>query len=213
MHLYGGTYDDDQLIHLGEDLNRWLSYLLITTAATFLLGILAFGEPFSLSEHAFSYLGMINTPNGNPNGPGLFIFSTGILISSYICFRLNSILHGGYSHNLFRICGIGYLVMLVPCDLFNPVHMVGAAMVFASLWFFTNIRLMHLIPFIGWLKFIFYQLILQGSVLPYAYLYAVNSPDKQFVQKIALFGLILVLKISVVEFKKAISRELEPQHH
>lgn len=198
------SYEDSVLLDISQDLNRWLNYLLLVTVFTFILGMITFGEPYSFYKHAYSYFGRIRTPNGNSNILSFLIFSCSSILSAYICLHIDRILHGGYNHNLFKICAVGYLLMLTPCDIYNPLHMVGAAIVFASLWLFAVIRLVQLIPSTGIIKFIVYQLVLQGTVLPYAFFYAIDSPAKQMVQKIALFGLIAALKFTVIEFRKAV---------
>jgi len=199
MAIREETYNEGERVFAWVELNRYINYLLGITIVTFILGAITYGEPFSFYDHAYSHLGRIRTQNGNPNTTAFIIFTISLLISAFICFRIEKILNGGSRHWLFTLCGTGYLVMLFPCDILNPVHAVGAALVIASLWFFTNIRLFHLIPHTGVLRFVVYQLILQGTVLPYAFMYVFDIPARHLAQKFALIGLIVVLKIAITE--------------
>jgi hypothetical protein len=191
-----------------RSLNIWLNYLMGVTILVFFLGTLTFGEKYSLREHAFSYFGMIKTPGGAPNTLCFLVFVMGGLMSAFICFRISHILQQSRSHWLFWLAGTGYLVLLVPCDLSNSFHMIGAALLFFSLWSFTVLHLVRMIPFTGRLKFMLYQLILQGSVLPYAVLYFIGSPEKQLFQKFAVFGLILALKMAAVEYERCLAHSV-----
>lgn len=53
-------------------------------------------------------------------------------------------------------------------------------------------------------KILLYHLFLQGTVLPYAFLYFINSPFQNQVQKIAVIGLMFVLKLVSTQYVKVI---------
>lgn len=199
MNSHSNRYQHDDTLVIYRNLNHWLNYLMGVTILVYFFGVLTFGEKFSFRDHAFSYFGRITTPNGNSNTLCFLMFVMGILLSAWICFRISHIMEHSRSHWLFWLAGVGYVVMLIPCDLYNPGHMIGAALLFFSLWLFSTLHLLRLRTFSGWLKFIFYQLVLQGTVLSYAYLYFIDSPEKQIIQKIAIAGLVLVLKLTAME--------------
>ena len=74
-------------------------------------------------------------------------------------------------------------------------------MVFGTLWFYVVITLIELRKYIDNFRILIYHLLLQGTVLPYAYLHFTNSPSKVFVQKFAILGLMIVLELIVIEIK------------
>ncbi len=199
MRVEQATYRQAERSGIRTETHRHLNQLFVVTLATLFLGIFTFGEAFSFRNHAISYLGMLRTPGGNSNNLSMLIFSFGLVISAAISYRISRTARSFYIRMLFLLCALGYLVMITPCDLNNGVHSAGAGMVFGSLWMVAGIWLVRLIPHTGWMRFIFYQLILQGTVLPYAWCYIRDHPDKQFLQKFALTGLILMLKIACME--------------
>jgi len=132
----------------------------------------------------------------------MLVFALGMTASSMICFHISRHLEKPFYQRLFRLCGTGYILLITPCDLYNPLHALGGALVVGSLWFFTVCSLHDLYQKISKIRFFLYQLILQATVLPYAFLYAAGSPDKQLAQKFALAGLILALKATITEHLK-----------
>jgi len=120
-----------------KSLNQWLNYLMGVTMLTFFLGVLAFGQKFSFTHHAFSYLGMTTTPDGSSNSLCLLVNAMGMLMSAFICFRISHVLQESRSHWFFWLAGAGYMIMLIPCDLYNAGHMMGAALLVFGLWALT----------------------------------------------------------------------------
>ncbi|MBN2698257.1 MAG: hypothetical protein JXR52_05475 [Bacteroidales bacterium] len=192
-------YGKEESAPVWINVNRYLNYLFGITVISFILGAITYGEDFSFYKHAYSHLAMVRTKNGSPNHISMVIVSFSLMLSSIICFRIERHLNGKHNHWLFSLCSIGYLLMLAPCDILNSVHVIGSALVIGSLWFFTVIRLIQLITFTGIFRFIVLQMLLQGTVLPYAYMYVSGFPARHAMQKLALFGLIVVLKIVAVK--------------
>ncbi|HDJ34610.1 MAG TPA: hypothetical protein ENF21_11015 [Bacteroidetes bacterium] len=182
--------------------NRELNVLFGVTLLVCLLGMLTYGENIVIRDHAVSHFGRLYTRRGDPNYLSLLIFALGMTASSMICFHISRHLGKPLHQLFFRLCGAGYILLIVPCDLYNPVHTLGGTLVVGSLWFFTVFNLHDLYHLIPRVRFFLYQSILQGTVLPYAFLYAIGSPDKQLAQKFALAGLILILKAAMIEQKK-----------
>lgn len=201
------TYDKSETVSVWSDMNRHINYLAGITLITFLLGAMTYGERFSLLNNAFSHLGRVHTASGNSNSVSLIIFDISLLLCSFVCFRMDRILTGHHNHRLFTLCGIGYLLMIAPCDVLGIVHMLGALFVIGSLFFFVLFSMIRLIPVIGVRRFIIYQVLLQGSVLPYGFLYFMNQPSKHAAQKLAIVGLIIALKITVMELRRVSSRD------
>lgn len=201
------TYDKNETNSVWSELNRHINYLAGITLITFLLGALTYRDHYSLLNNAYSHLGRVHTASGNSNILSLVIFDISLLLCSYVCFRMDRILKGHHNHWLFKLCGTGYLLMIAPCDVFGIVHMLGALFVIGALFFYVIFSLIRLIPDIGVRRFIIYQVLLQGSVLPYGFLYFMNQPSKHAAQKLAIIGLILALKLTVMEFRRASSQD------
>jgi hypothetical protein len=216
MHYQSGIHKHTDDLDIIQKLNKHLTYLLSVNVLTFILGIFAYGDKYLLREYAFSYLGGIHTINGNPNTTSLLIFAIGMISCGIICFYISQLLNGENGlemektkHYLFQTSGIGYFIMLMPHDINNNIHAIGAATVFGTLWFITVLILRELKQKGEVLKFYIYHFMLQGTVIPYAFLYFVNSPLQQYIQKYAVFGLILVMKLALIESVKIYQKRKE----
>jgi len=179
--------------------NRLMNYLFASVLLTFLSGVLTYGEKFKLLEYAFSYIGMLRTPNGNPNTIAFLIFLTGNMFNSIICFKIKNLYDKKLDRLIFEICGIGFLMLMLPCDIINPVHSTGGAMVFGSLWIFSLCRIYEIYCSGKDFKAFIYFLLLNITILPYAYLYFINSPVQQIAQKPAIAGLLFTIKMVIGE--------------
>lgn len=202
MQGLAGTHIGNRVGNRYHIINRELNILFGVTLAVCILGMLTYGEKIEFRDHAVSHFGRLYTRGGNPNYLSLLIFALGMTASSIICFHVSRHLEKPFYQRLFRLCGTGYILLIIPCDLYNPLHALGGALVVGSLWFFTVFSLHDQYQKIPKIRFFLYQLILQATVLPYAFLYAVGSPDKQLAQKFALAGLIVVLKLTLTEHSK-----------
>ncbi len=196
----------EEVLSIYHKLNRFSSYLIYVTLVVFILGVLTYGQPFSFKEHAISHFGRIRTQDGSPNTLSLLIYGTGMLISTLICFKLSRLTEHNTSNILLRIAATGYILLIVPCDILNIIHSVGGAMVIGSLWLLIVIQIHELIKQSNKIKAYLYHLLLQGTVLPYAFLYAIGSPLCPLVQKFAILGLMISLKLVIIEHAKECER-------
>ncbi len=197
---------EEELTRL-KNLNRYFSILTATIMVTFLLGMLTFGSSFSLIEDPYSDLGRIWTYDGELNMLSGLIFAGGLLFSAITCFRIEKNLRGRYSSGIFAVCGFGFLLMIAPADLFNIIHVLGVILVFGSLYIFSISRLRELRPVISTQRFLIYQLLLNGTVLPYAFLYFTGNSARHLFQKLAMAGIIVTIIIVGIELRRAIERE------
>jgi hypothetical membrane protein len=184
-------------------INKFLTYLLSLNILVFILGMLTYGERYQFWEDALSYLGGIKTLAGDPNILSWLIFTFGMILSGILClyiwFLLNredEMEHSKFKGYLFLICGIGYFIMIMPHDINNSIHVIGTALVFGMLWLYAVILLIELNHRIEQYKILLFHLFLQGTVLPYAFLYFIDSPIQVQSQKFAVIGLMLVLKLA-----------------
>ncbi|MFW5645475.1 MAG: hypothetical protein ACOCZL_06140 [Bacteroidota bacterium] len=197
---------EEELLRL-KNLNRYFSILTTTIIVTFMLGILTFGDSFSLIDDPYSDLGRFWTYEGELNILSGIIFAGGLIFSAITCFRIEKKLRGRYNSRIFKVCGLGFLLMIAPADLFNIIHVLGVIIVFGSLWIFSISRLRELRPVIGIQRFFSYQLLLNGTVLPYAFLYFTGNSARHLFQKLAMAGIIATIIIVGIELRKAIERE------
>jgi hypothetical protein len=93
------------------------------------------------------------------------------------------------------------LVFIFPHNINNNIHIVGAAIMVASLWALTGLFLFEARRFVPLEKFIVQQSTLQVAVLTYATAYMYDLPIKNIAQKFAVLGLIIVLKVATAKSK------------
>ena len=198
---------DDFVKH--HKLKMLINLVLANTIIVFVVGALTYGEKFHFWDFAYSYLGMTRTPDGYRNTLSFLVFVAGCLFSSFICFKISNIFTVQLFRILFKICGAGYLLLMLPCNLINSLHSIGGAMVFGTSWVFSIISINYMYHSAKKYRAILYFLLLNGTVLPYAFMYSVHSTYMQTAQKIALVGLIVVLKLIITEqtTENALERE------
>ncbi|NOY36535.1 MAG: hypothetical protein GXO83_03075 [Chlorobi bacterium] len=184
-------------------LRKYIRLLLSTNLIMIVMGIFTYRGSFHFWEDALSYLGATVNTQGEKNEISPFFFDTGLLICSMLSFKMARLWaqkHDWYSFRiktfLMRLGGVGYLLMITPCNLFNPTHMLGSSFVFGSYWFFSVLLIQESKSKLGIWKVLLFHLLLQGTMLPYAYTYVIlRTPIKQFYQKFAIAGLILTLDL------------------
>ena len=180
-------------------LSNLMNIFLANTIIIFILGALTYGEKFRFWDYAYSYLGMIKTPGGNANTLSFIIYVAGCMLNSVICFKVSNNVKEQLNKIFFKICGAGYILLMLPCDVINSIHSVGGALVVGSLWFFSIIGINNIYRSGNKLRALLYFLLLNGTILPYAFAHFVELSWEQIAQKPALLGLIIVLKLILTE--------------
>ncbi|MCD6333519.1 MAG: hypothetical protein J7L89_09630, partial [Bacteroidales bacterium] len=178
---------------------RYSKYLVIILFINYSLGILFYPEPFTLTHHAFSHLGMTHVHSGPPNYISLVINAFGMTACAWVMFRLARYHHrihpvpasSAYSFFSFLVA-IGYLMMLFPCDLpkVRFFHVLGSGLVVGGLVFLVMIRLIAIKPVVGLARFRLLTGAFSLSVLLYAWMWLIHSPINPLFQKIAIIALI-----------------------
>lgn len=195
MLLFRESHEDTNDLVNYHRLNNLMNIFLANTILIFILGAITYGEKFHFWDYAYSYLGRVKTPGGNNNILSFIIYVTGCILNSIICFKISNTITERLYKIFFKACGAGYLLLMLPCDIINSIHSVGGALVVGSLCFFSVISINDIYRSGNKLKAILYFLLLNGTVLPYAYAHFVNAPWEQIAQKPAVLGLILTLKL------------------
>lgn len=111
------------------------------------------------------------------------------------------------------LAGTGFILLAIPTDLVNIVHTLGGAFVVGSFWFYTLKNLVELYHKDKSYRIFLYHLILHGTVIPYAVLYASGTSIRQGAQKIAVLGLVIILKISVIEYLQYLEKQKSVQQN
>lgn len=194
----------------GKDLSTPPSYnyavsalfflLFFVLFATFGVAILFYGEPFLFWEHAFSVLGDTVTTQGNPNRVSRLIFSIGMLIESGIFLRIRAHYAGDHRFRnqvikrwLALLGALGFLVSILPNNLFHAIHSLGVGTVVGVLYFFAMFFHFELRERLPQWQFLIDVILLQVVVFPYAIAFFANWESKQSYQKICLMGIFYVL--------------------
>lgn len=180
-------------------LNRKSNYLLSLILLVFILGIITYAEKFDFWADPLSVLGEIYPQKTNSNMLAFGIFLSGMLLCSLISFSISQGLKDIYGHKLFKLTGTGFILLAFPSNHLSWLHSLGGALTVGSLWWFCVTILNDLFKRSGKIKIIIYHILLQGTVLPYAFLYFAGVPGRQAAQKFAVLGLILVLKFTTSE--------------
>lgn len=194
--------------------------LLLTDLSVMILCILFYGGRFDFRNYALSFLGTPVTPAAYQNIPSMLLFISGLLASSYFCFKisqsflhLKQVSHARLKHQLFKFTGSGYLIMMMPCNLNNTIHCLGSALVFGTLWFSAVLLLYEIKYDLKTLRFYISQLLLNGIELPYAYAYVTKAVNVQLFQKFAVLVLIITLSFSVKFSCNLYSATKKPDYH
>ncbi len=199
MFLYREKHEDIDSLVTHHRLSHLMNIFLANTIIIFILGALTYGEKFQFWDFAYSYLGMMKTPGGNVNTLSFIIYVAGCMLNSVICFKISNNVTGQLNKIFFKMCGAGYLLLMLPCDIINSIHSAGGALVVGSLWLFAVISISDIYHSGKKLRAVAYFVLLNGTILPYAFMHFGNSSYEQIAQKPALLGLIIVMKLVLTE--------------
>ncbi len=157
-----------------------------------------YGEDFILLQHAISDLGATVTRGGLPNRRSPYVFLVQMVVSGVMCLRYARVIARrdgeprGNRVRLLRLCAAGFFLMPAPHNLpvAHQVHMIGSGFIFFSLWvltmnYLTDARRRGL-GGTFWIGMV----VLQSTVLTYAFFFAIDSEFKQVAQGFGLLGLV-----------------------
>lgn len=182
---------------------RRLSIIIAIVLGGITLGIIFYRQPFKLFHYPLSNLGATRSPAGLANVPSIVFFDSSMILSGILMFSISArfgasdVDHLLPKRGLTLLSGVGFFVIIFPYNINDPIHMAGGAALFGGLWGLTVLLLLELRRPIGTLRFTLLQLLLQGTILPYAALVMINLPIKQAFQKPAVLGLMASLRIAM----------------
>ena len=182
--------------------------LVITNITTMAVGMLFYGEPFNFWQDAISYLGATKTVNGYPNTTSFFIFALGMGFSGILMLKIASLFYrdSNIEHHALKryfsfFAGLGFFIIIFPCNINNGIHSIGGALLFGDLWGITLLLLIEAKKLPGVKYISLYHFILHITVLTYAFNFVIQSGIMQITQKFAVFSLIAVLKLTTALYK------------
>ena len=183
--------------------NLLLSLLVLVNGVLIGAGMLCYGEEFRFWDYPVSDLGSTVTPNGQGNAASMALFCLDMLASASIMTAAGWAFRRAGRGRVMKVKGslcfaaaAGFCVTAFPHDISNTVHTLGAGLMVCSFWLITVILLFEAKPRVSGSRFWLVQLLLQGTVLPYAAAFAVDAQAKQVAQKLAVVGLLAALQIS-----------------
>jgi len=189
-----------ELLPMDLFIARQLSRVSALVILTFLIAGLFYKDGFLFWKHALSELGGSATRSGEANAVSRVIVTTGFILMAFIMGKVGfhyhshpAILHNLLKSKLALISSVGFFVFNMPHDRFKWVHVTGSVMMIAGIFLISTITLAEmrgLLP--GW-RHRFYQILLSGTVIPYAVGFLLNVGFKQVLQKFCIAGLSFVL--------------------
>jgi hypothetical protein len=176
--------------------------LLVTVLISFITtAVFLYPEKFLLGSYPFSYLGARNSPQGIRNIYSRLVFDLGMLLCGYTMYLLARYYHSRHPvpdsqvyELLCRISAIGFILMVVPCDLpeVTFLHSFGSGFVVGSHLFMATIRVVAVSHQIRPAVTMILLTTLIVSVLLYAVFWFFKLPNHPLMQKPAFAAIIYV---------------------
>jgi hypothetical protein len=188
---------------------RRLTVVIAVLLSALTLGMLFYRELFRFWQYPLSDLGATRTEHGLSNIPSIIFFDSGMIMSGLLMFSISArfkastVEHRMIKRALTFLSGIGFLIIIFPYNINDSIHMTGGGAVFGGLWGLAVLLSLEMRHGLGTLRFWLIQLLLQGTILPYAALFVLGKAIKQVFQKPAVLGLMLALGLALWMRKKA----------
>lgn len=186
--------------------------LTISTLITVGTAVILYNGPFQFWHFALSDLGAVQTKYGTDNAYSRTIFTLGFLVCAYLMARMSQRFwrstHMTFPKTKGVLCGlssVGFGIFVYPHDLNKAFHALGAGLMVGSIYLLVNLLCYEMRRVIPGRVLFFYQLMLHGSVLLYAAVYAMNAAVKQVAQKICFASLIFLVDQMALVHRKDIS--------
>jgi hypothetical membrane protein len=175
--------------------------LIVVLLLTLGLAVLFYAEPFRFWQHAFSDLGSTVSKHGLPNSISMVTYASGMVFEAGIMFRISlqyarskTLSYAPIKSILALLASGGFLVSVLPNDLYHTLHSIGVGAILAGLYFFTMIFHIELKAEISRPAFIFNLSLLHFAVFSYAVAFFLDTDAKQSLQKICLLGVVFALE-------------------
>ncbi len=182
----------------------WFTTLLVVLVGGFFVASFAYNGRFNLLTDPFSRLGASETPEGNANRSSMAVFVIDMVITAmlFICI---TIAFAGDRKIPFRsarvlfsaLAALGASIATFPNNYFLTQHQLGAGLLVGSFWIHSILFIVDASKVSSRGYTLFLHLLLQSTVLTYAYTFFVHAPARDVVQKFAVAGLALSIELSL----------------
>ena len=158
-----------------------------------------YSEPYDLRNFPISSLGGTRTMNGYPNASSAVRFIGGMMAGGTISLRYGSAYAAaglpvaGAVRALSRLASAGFVLTALPHNIPSlwRIHGIGAGAVFVGFWAIAWLQLRCLVDRFGPLLHGALFTLMTLPLASYALLIALQSPQENAAQKLAVFGLVL----------------------
>lgn len=180
--------------------SKQLSFMIVWVLCGLFVSIILYHGTFLIWDYPLSDLGAQLTVSDKLNVVTRIVFDLTMTLSGILMIRIFALLsndirvrHGRIKAWMTFVCAAGFFMLLMPYDVNLAIHEIGASLVFGMLWGLTIMFSLELKSVGHWKRALASQVVLQGSVLPYAFLFAVGIPAEVAAQKIAVVGLMVAV--------------------
>ncbi len=195
-----------------QKLARIYITVIAVNLAMLVIMIVIYVDSFSLLMNPYSWLGRTAALDGTPNTGSFLIFSATLIFNIFIWKQILNLLSDSsvWRYVLVRVLAYlvlaGFIIMLFPCDRFDPVHSTGGGLVKGGLWALSAFMLYYFRGEFNIRVFYVLQFILFVSVLFCGVSFLLDSYLKGFSQRPLLLAIIVITGICL---KKGIKRRSE----
>jgi len=175
------------------------------------LAVIFYNDKFLLLSYPFSYAGdaytyqtlSINTLSSYIYSIDMFLSGFLMLYFSYRRFQYKNDKNSFWFLIPF-LCGAGFLIAgLSPDDIRHTFHVIGSALLVATLWLMATSYLLSIRKFVSEQQYYFWQVVLQLPVFAYAITYFAGLDFiSSVLQKIAIAGLFSSLLYATYSLRK-----------
>lgn len=186
--------------------------LLLFIGAMILIVIAVFPEPFSLLRDPVSWLGKTGPGSGFAVYRSFWLFSAALIIITFRWYQIIAVVAQSpiwqkfFVRLAFLAVLAGFLLMLFPCDRFDPIHSSGGALVGIGMWIISSMMLFRLGRMFNRFVKTTLHLMLHSSALYCIIHFASDTPLKGFSQRPAILAIVLVTTICLHLHLKALQK-------
>ncbi|MBM4236558.1 MAG: hypothetical protein FJ152_08845 [Firmicutes bacterium] len=186
--------------------------LLILIGAMILMVIAIFPEPFSLLRDPVSWLGKTGPGSGFAVYRSFWLFSAALIFITFKWYQIIAVVAQSpiwqklYVRLAFLAVLAGFLLMLFPCDRFDPIHSTGGALVGIGMWIISSMMLFRLGRMFNRFVETSLHVMLHSSALYCIIHFSLDTPLKGFSQRPAILAIVLVTTICLHWHSKALQK-------
>ena len=187
----------------------WFTIFLIILLSGFFIAALVYNGSFNLWTDPFSRLGASETPEGLENRASMVVFIIVMVLSAIVfgCLTVTfikdkSVPFRGYRALISIVAAFGACIATFPNNYFLVQHQLGSGFLVGSLWLHAIFFIVDASKVTSKVFTLFLHLLLQSTVLTYAFTFFVGASNRDVVQKFAVIGLALTIELSLAALCK-----------